>query len=418
LVTATLRSDGSSRFSPETRWGLFPSVAAAWRISEMAPFVGSNTISNLKLRLGWGRTGQQDGIGDYGYVAAYTESTPSAQYQFGESFFSMLRPQGYDANLKWEETASTNVGIDFGFWNNRVNGAIDYYKKKTYDLLAVIPTIAGTNFSDLLLTNVGDLENEGVEMNLNLVAIDQKNTNLEFGINATWNRTEITKLTRVPDSSSQGILVGGIAGGVGNTIQIHSVGFAPYTFYMYRQIYGEDGKPIEGKYWAPNGTDTISSPTAKHLQKGKNPIPATYLGFFSNLRMKKWTAGFSMRAELGRYVYNNVNSNGANLAATGGSLGFINNVPVDYLNTNFRLAQLKSDYYLEKADFLRLDNIFVGYDFGRPFGNNLALRATASVQNVFVLSKYSGIDPEIFGGIDNNIYPRARVYSLGLNVKF
>ncbi len=418
LVTATLRSDGSSRFSPETRWGLFPSVAAAWRISEMAPFVGSNTISNLKLRLGWGRTGQQDGIGDYGYVAAYTESTPSAQYQFGESFFSMLRPQGYDANLKWEETASTNVGIDFGFWNNRVNGAIDYYKKKTYDLLAVIPTIAGTNFSDLLLTNVGDLENEGVEMNLNLVAIDQKNTNLEFGINATWNRTEITKLTRVPDSSSQGILVGGIAGGVGNTIQIHSVGFAPYTFYMYRQIYGEDGKPIEGKYWAPNGTDTISSPTAKHLQKGKNPIPATYLGFFSNLRMKKWTAGFSMRAELGRYVYNNVNSNGASLAATGGSLGFINNVPVDYLNTNFRLAQLKSDYYLEKADFLRLDNIFVGYDFGRPFGNNLALRATASVQNVFVLSKYSGIDPEIFGGIDNNIYPRARVYSLGLNVKF
>jgi iron complex outermembrane receptor protein len=418
LLTATLRADGSSRFAPENRWGLFPSVAFAWRMSDLGFFSQIPSISNMKLRIGWGVTGQQDGIGDYSYLANYSQSTPSAYYQFGNNFLPMLRPQGFDANLKWEETSSTNIGLDYGFFKNRINGSIDYYKKKTYDLLAVIPTIAGTNFSDLILTNVGDLENEGVEWNINAVAIDNKEMNLEFGFNATWNRTTITKLTRVPDSTNQGILVGGISGGVGNTIQIHSVGFTPNTFYMYRQIYGSDGRPLEGKYWAPNGKDTISSPTAKDLRKDKNHIPTVYLGFFSNLRYKKWNAGFSMRAELGRYMYNNVNSNNGTLAGTGGSLGFINNITTDYLNTGFRLNQLKSDYYLERADFLRMDNLFVGYDFGKPFGNDLAFRLSASIQNVFVITNYSGVDPEIFGGIDNNIYPRARVYSVNLNFKF
>jgi len=424
LLTASMRADGSSRFSPDNRWGLFPSLALAWRMTDLSFVRAIPSVSNLKLRAGWGITGQQDGIGDYAWIANYSYSDSASQYQFGNNFLPMLRPQGFDANLKWEESKSINVGIDFGLFKNRLNGTIDFYKKWTYDLLSVIPTQAGTNFTDNILTNVGNLENQGVEFNINWIALDQIKRNLEFGFNATWNQTKITKLSKVPDGS-QGILVGGISGpALAQTIQIHSVGFAPFTFYTYRQLYDSTGRPVEGKYLYSlpgSGKDTIIDArnlSELQLNKNKNPMPTVFLGFYGNYSFKKWGAGFSMRGEMGRYVYNNVNSGGGVAEANGRSQNVISNLTSDYLNTNFTTYQVKSDYYLERADFLRLDNLYLSYNFGRIPKTDLICRVSASVQNAFVLTNYSGIDPEIFSGIDNNIYPRARVFNLNLNLRF
>lgn len=412
LITATLRDDGSSRFSPENRWGLFPSLAFAWRISEESFMKESGVY--LKLRLGYGVTGQQDILGnDYPYIANYDSSTVTAQYQFGDQFYYLLRPDGYDPNIKWEETTSYNAGIDFGFADDRISGSVDVYKKVTDDLLATIPIPAGTNFTNQILTNVGSLENTGVELNVSVVAINSENIDLDFGFNGTANRNEITNLTKVPDTSSSGILTGGIDGGIGNTIQIQTVGYPIFTFFAYEQMYGEDGKPIEGAYVDQNSDSIINS---DDLVWGKDPAPDFYLGFSSNFRYKKWTAAFSVRGEIGNYVYNNVNSTRGifqNIPAS----SYMQNLGDNYLETGFQKYQILSDYYIEKASFLRMDYLSVGYNVGKIFQDHAYLNIGLSVQNVFVLSPYSGLDPEIAGGIDHSIYPRPRIISLNLNLK-
>jgi len=420
LLTATLRNDASSRFSPDTRNGLFPSVAAAWRISEESFLKGSKSLSNLKLRLGWGVTGQQDIFNDYPYIANYSQGTGTAAYQFGDVFYTVLRPDGYDANIKWEETTSWNAGIDFGFNNNRFYGSLDFYKKITEDLLATVPVPAGTNFTNQILTNVGSLENTGIELMLGYLAIEKDDVSLEIGANATWNVTEITNLSLVPDPENPGILVGGVAGGVGNTIQIHTVGFAPFTFYAFEQLYDDNGNPIENDvangilgYVDQNGDGDI---TADDRIRTENPQPDVFAGLYANLRVKKWNAGFTMRAEIGNYLYNNVASQ---RSFRDGAFGpnTLNNLSTAYYETNFKGVELLSDHYIENASYARMDNIFVGYNFGNLGNSNIGLSLNAIVQNAFVITGYSGLDPEVAGGIDNNIYPRPRVYSLNLNLR-
>lgn len=413
LITGTYRRDGSSRFGPDTRWGWFPSVAVAWRVSREAFLRDSRVLSDLKFRFGWGNTGQQDVGSNYPYLARYSPSDSSAMYQFGNTFYPLLRPEGYDENLKWESTDTKNLGMDFGFLNGRISGSVDVYRKETKDLLAVISVPAGSNLTNRILTNVGNIENEGLEAVLNVTPVRTKDFTWDASANFTYNESKITNLSKVHDPNSIGNAVGGIAGGVGNTIQIHTVGFAPYTFYVYKQVYDQNGRPIEGVYVDLN-KDGASNESDKY--RYKNPEPRMFMGFSSQFNYKKWNAGFSARASVDNYMYNNFNSNNGTYQNFGYP-NYLGNVSSDVLNTGFSIVRLWSDYYIENASFVRMDNAYLGYDFGSILKNS-TLRVTATVQNVFIITKYSGLDPEIAGGIDNNFYPRPRIYSLGLNLGF
>jgi TonB-dependent starch-binding outer membrane protein SusC len=434
VLTATLRRDGSSRFSPESRWGLFPSIAAAWNITE-EKFLKENPIfSYLKLRAGFGVTGQQDGIGDYAYIPNYQQGDITAQYAFGGIFYTALRPDGYDANLKWEETASYNFGLDFGFLNDRISGSVDVYRKVTTDLFATVPVPVGTNFTNQILTNVGSMLNQGIEMSTNVGIIAKSKMRLDLGLNATYNRNEVLKLSQVDDPDSPGIFVGGIAGGIGNTVQVHRVGSPTFTYYVYKQKYDANGNPIEEGAIGPDGNPYTATDAYEDLNgdgiinvedryRFEKAAPDWFLGLNLNFTYKKWFVGFSVRSELGGYIYNNIHSNNGTFQAVNGTQGFLNNLTSLYYQnefTNTTERQLLSDHYLEKANFFRLDYINVGYNFGKlkMLGNKIALNASFTVQNVFVITKYSGLDPELGGGIDNNIYPRPRMYSLNLSFDF
>jgi iron complex outermembrane receptor protein len=420
LITTTLRYDGSSRFAPENRWGLFPSVALAWRLSEEAFMQNLGSLSNLKVRFGWGVTGQQDIFSDYPYFANYNQGTPTASYEFGGTFYQVFRPDAFARDIQWETTSSLNFGIDFGFNNNRFYGTLDYYEKNTKDLIAQTFVPAGTTFSNQVLTNIGSLENRGVELTLGYIAIDKDDIGLDIGANATWQQIEVTALGATEDPDAFNFVpVGGIGGATGNTIQIHSPGFTPFTFYAYEQLLGEDGMPIENSaselgYVDQNGDGEIN---ADDLVPGKTPNPDVFLGMYANLRLKKWSAGFTLRGEIGNYVYNNVASqrSSANKAI---GIQSLSNLTTAYFDTEFERDQLFSDYYIENASYLRMDNMFVGYNFGNLGNSDLQLSAQAIVQNAFVITGYSGLDPEVAGGIDNNIYPRPRVFSLNLNLRY
>lgn len=414
LLTASLRTDGSSRFAPETRWGVFPSLAAAWRINEEAFLRDNGVVSQLKLRLGWGITGQQDIGADFPYLPRYTFSGPAAQYQFGNQYYTTLRPEGYDRNIKWEETEQYNAGIDFGFAEDRLSGSLDYYFKRTNDLLGVVTVPAGTNLTNEIFTNVGNIENSGLEavLNYNLVATER--VNWSVGLNGTYNRFRITNLSLTEGAEGVGIPTGGIAGGVGNTIQIHTVGYAPSTFYVYQQVYDESGNPLEGVYVDQNEDGLLNEQDRYHY---KNPEPRFFYGINSQLNYDRFSLGFVLRGNVGNYVYNNVNSGNATYANLGYS-GYLTNLTRDVLQTNFQEPRYFSDYYMENASFLRMENITMAYDFGDVIGGRTNLRLTANAQNVFVITNYSGLDPEIAGGIDNNFYPRPRIYSVGVNLGF
>lgn len=414
LITATLRRDGSSRFSPESRWGTFPSAAVAWKVSEERFLKDSRTFNYLKVRAGYGITGQQDVGSDYAYQANYQSSTLTAQYQFGNRFYNLLRPDGFDYNLKWEETASSNVGLDYGLFNNRIFGALDFYVKNTTDLLAVIDVPAGANFKNEILTNVGSLTNRGVEFELNVVAISTAKTELILGANATANRNEITKLTKVPDPNQVGILTGGVFGGIGNNVQIHAVGHSVSSFYVYEQVY-EDGKPVEGEFVDRNGDGTVNESDRYIAEK---PIPDLYAAFFGNLKHGNWSLAFALRGEFGKYIYSNVNS----------ALGYYNAIPaensINNLNPSFLesgfiespVEQILSDHWIEKANFVRMDYITLGYEFDKVFHDKSKLLVGFTVNNAFLISPFSGMDPEIASGIDLNIYPRPRIFAVNLTL--
>ena len=407
LLTATLRRDGSSRFSENNRWGLFPSAALAWTISN-EPFMKAteNVLSKLKLRLGYGVTGQQE-IGDYQYITSYSFSTNPNTTYLGTT---LLKPNGYSPDLKWEQTTTYNVAIDFGFLNNRINGSIEYYQKHTKDLLNTISAAAGTNFINLITANVGKMKNKGVEANVNAIAIQSKDFTWEVGYNITWNDSKITKLTTTFNPDYQGIDAG--------TNQKHQVGEMPGTFYLYQQVYDKNGKPIQNAFVDRNNDGQITE--ADRYLTHKSPMAKVYMGFSSQFSYKKWDLGFNLRANFGNYVYNGVASGNSTSNNYGGK-GFITNLYNGFQDTGFTLLntseQMASDYFLENASFLKMDNLTLGYSFQNLFAAKLSGRISASVQNVFTISKYSGLDPEC-GAIDSNIWPRPRTYTIGLNLNF
>ncbi|MCR8559876.1 SusC/RagA family TonB-linked outer membrane protein [Mucilaginibacter sp. BJC16-A38] len=411
LLTATIRDDRSSKFSNANRNGYFPSVALAWRLKQEDFLKGVDFVSDLKLRGSYGVTGQQDIGPNFAYLAVYDPSNIGAQYQFGGSYINTLRPDAYNTNIKWESTATSNLAIDYGFLNGKINGSLEYYYKKTKDLLFDTPVPDGTNLTNHVIANIGNLHTKGIDFNINVNAITTQDINWTVGYNISYNKITVDNISATHDPN-QIIQVGGIPGGVGNTIQLLKAGYTPYQFYVYQQVYGSNGMPLNGVYVDRNGNG--SSSDDKYLYK--QPNPSVFMGFNSNLNYKKWNLGFTLRANLGNYVYNAVQaSNGAYAGLK--FQGYLNNIPNSILKTNFSQYQLYSDYYVENASFLRMDNANLTYNFGKIAGA-ASLRITGNVQNVFVVTKYTGLDPEVSTGIDNNIYPRPRVYSLGVNVTF
>jgi len=423
LLTASIRRDASSRFSPQTRVGYFPAAALAWKMKEEF-FKNSSFVSDLKLRVGYGLTGQQD-IRDlnnnpnlYPYLPRYSRSNSTAQYQFGDTYYSFLRPSAYDANIKWETTATLNAGLDFSFVNNRISGSVDVYQKKTKDLLSVIPVAPGSNFDISLLTNVGNMENKGVEFTLNTTPLRQKDLSWDIGFNLTYNTSKITNLLKQQDPGFKGIDVATISGGTGNNIGKFAVGYSPYSFFVYKQTYDKTtGKPIEGLY-EDNNRDGKADDADRYLYK--KPAPDFLLGINTQVAYKKLSLGVTAHGSLGNYLYNNFNSNNGVLRAIKNPLNFIGNAGQDYLATGFTNNQYLSDYYVENASFLRLDNVNIGYNAGKVFNNKANLYITGSIQNLFVITKYKGLDPESSNdtGVDNTVYPRPRIFSVRFGIDF
>ncbi len=421
LLTFTLRNDGTSRFAPDNRWGLFPSMAFAWRIID-EPWMKStkNVLSQLKLRLGYGITGQQNiNQGNYPYLPRYTLSQSNAAYQLGNIFYLTLRPEGYNPDIKWEETTTYNIGVDYGFLQNRIYGSLDLYYRKTKDLLNFIPVPAGSNLTNYLLTNIGDLENKGVGFSINGVIISKKDVVWSLGFNASSNTNKITKLTATNNPNYLGVNVGGISGGVGNTIQIHSVGYPAYSFYVYQQVYDKNGKPIEGLYVDRNGDGQITNADRYHYE---DPAPKFYFGISSSLQYKNWNFSFAGRANFGNYVYNNVSSmNGVYRRLYRPEGPYLSNITTDVTKTGFYNPQYLSDYYIQNASFFRMDNITLSYLFknmNKSDESPVNLGVSFTVNNAFVITKYTGINPEVSNGIDNNIYPRPRTFVFGVNLQF
>ncbi len=409
ILTATVRTDGSSRFNKDNRWGVFPSLAFAWRISEEGFLRGTDWLDDLKLRLGYGVTGQQDGIANYSYLPGYYLSDNTHTYQLGNTFYNMYRPAAYDQNIKWETTTTYNAGLDFAMLDNRLSGSVDVYFKQTKDLLNEIPIPIGSNFSNRLLTNIGNIENKGIEFTLNATPVQTKTFSWDVSYNLTLNDTKITKLNATEDPSYLGVLTGGIRGGTGTNIQIHSVGHEPSSFFVYKQLYDTAGQPIEGAYADLNNDGIINELDRYHYKSGN---PDVLMGFSTSLNYGKWSLSTSLRASLGNYIYDNVSSSMAQYNEILNPNGFLKNTPREIYKSGFTVAQYFSDYYVQNASFLKMDNLSLSYDFGKLGRSNVGLRASATVQNVFVVSGYKGIDPE--RSIDNQLYPMPRTYSLNL----
>lgn len=416
FLTGTIRRDGTSRFSEDNRWGLFPSVAFAWKILDNS----ARTLSGLKLRVGYGVTGQQD-INEndfYPYLARYQFGQENAAYQFGDEFVKTIRPNGYDANIKWEETTTLNAGIDYSLLNDRIYGSLDVYQRETKDLINFIPVPVGTNLTNFINTNVGDLENQGIEFALNTVPVKNEKLTWNFGFNVASNKNKITRLTASDDASYLGVLTGGIAGAVGNQIQIHSVGHSAYSFFVFEQVYDEAGNPIEGLYVDRNNDGQINNLDKYHKE---NPNANVSFGINTSVQINKFSISTALRSQIGNYVYNNVLADAANYSKIYNSAGYLQNTHKDTEKINFNNPQYFSDMYVQNASFLRMDHITLGYDFGDLIGNRFTVNL--SVQNPFVITKYEGLDPEIFvkndkQGIDDNFYPRPTTYTLGLNLDF
>jgi len=408
ILAASIRTDGSSRFSPSTRWGYFPSAALTWRINKEAFLENATALSDLKLRLSYGVTGNQDGIYNYPYLAVYSTSDNSSRVQFGNTFYNMGTPAAYDAGIKWEQTASWNGGLDYGFFNNRLSGSVDVYYKKTKDLLNTIPIPAGSNFSSTILTNVGNVENKGVEVLISAIPVQTKHFTWSLSFNAAYNSNKITNLTATKDPTYAGTLTGN------GIIQINSVGYNANAFYVYHQEYDKSGKPVEGVYEDINGDGVINT---QDLYRYKSPFPTYIFGFTTQFTYNRWTLNTVLRANVGNYMYNGL-ATGAVQSNILNPLGYLANTLTDVLATHFVYGQQQSDYYVQNASFLKMDNIGLAYDAGAILRNKARLSLNFNCQNVFTVTKYKGLDPEIYGGIDNSLYPRPRIYVLGANIQF
>jgi iron complex outermembrane receptor protein len=422
LLTFTLRDDGSSRFSGDNQWGLFPSAAFAWKIKDESFLKNVNAISDLKLRLGWGVTGQQDIGEDYPAQAKYVIASPGSYYPIDGQFLPTLRPNAYDPDIKWEETTTQNIGLDFGFLKSRITGSVDLYKRVTDDLLNTVNIPTGSNFKNTLLTNVGSLENKGVEVSLNLIPLSTKDMQLNLGFNFTYNKNEITRLLLNDDPNYIGILYGD---GMTGQKQVTRVGYAGYSFFVNKQVYDTNGNPIEGLYVDLSGKGGAVNGDNADKYIYHNPAPDYLMGFSARFSYKKFDISASSRASIGNYVYNQV--------AAGSSydqmyqIGYWKNFPKYLSDTQFVKRQFTSDYFVQNASFFKLDNLSAGYQIDNLI-KSVNARVSFTVQNVFTITKYKGIDPEVgysevggvknVPGIDNNSYPRPRTFLLGVNLTF
>jgi len=417
LISASFRRDGSSRFSDANRIGYFPGVSVGWKLMNES-FLQDSFFSNLKLRAGWGITGQQEIGSNYGYLGIYTPSrNNAANIQIGTTdtgepiFISTIRPEGFDEDLKWEETTQYNIALDFGFFNNKLTGTIDGYYRETEDLLSSVPVPAGANLTDILLTNVGTVTSKGLELSLNGIIFQKEDFGWDTNFNITFQKQEITSLS-LNNDPNYFISTGGISGGVGNQIQILKPGYDPSTFFVFRQVYDSDGNPIEGAYVDVNGDNQI---TEADRQAYKKATPDAFIGFTNNFRYKNFDLNFTFRGSFGNYVYNNSASDRGNINAVVNQPGYQANAHASFLETGFTNQNLFSDYYIQRADFVRLDNVSFGYTI--PF-EKVTLRTSLTATNLFVITEYDGLDPEISNGIENNFYPRTRDIVLGLNFSF
>ena len=412
LATVTLRSDASSRFAKGNRWGIFPSAALAWRIIQEDFLKEQSVLSDLKLRLGYGVTGQQDILNDYPYMTTFTVSYPESSYQFGNTWYNTYRPNGYDSDIKWETTTTWNAGFDYGFLGNRIYGSIDYYKRYTKDLLNTINVISGTNYSSVITTNIGKMENQGVEFSINAVPVRTDDFEWTVGFNYTWNDSKITKLNMI--DTGQNFVQTGAISGTGKYVQVFMVGERPYTFYLCKQAYDENGKPLEGQYVQPDGS--VSSNEYRYAT-GKSALPTSYIGFNTRFSYKNWDLALSGHGSFGNYVYNYVAAD-QYVQSVYSDQGSYSNILQSTANTGFQTQQLYSDMWLENGSFFRFDNITLGYTFDKLWNDNSRLRLTASVSNIATITGYSGIDPELPDGLDREVYPRPRTYTFGVNLTF
>lgn len=417
VLMGSYRTDGSSRFGSGYNWGVFPAGAFTWRINQENFLKESKAISDLKLRVSYGLTGNQNGISFYNYLNYLALSSNTSRINFGNTYYNFWSPSPFAKDLQWEETATTDVGFDYGFFNNRITGSIDYYYKKTKELLASVYVPTLTNFGNLLTRNVGNMTDEGVDFNINATLVRSKNLRWDIGFNASYNKFTITNLTVSQDSLAKLVNdpVGGISGGTGNTIQTLSIGYSPNAFYVLQQVYDAKGKPIEGLYVDQNRDGIINQ---QDLVQYKSPFAPFTFGFTTSLAYKRWSFSTVLRASVGNYMYNNVASNLAVTRNVLNPVGFLQNAPSSILNTNFANNQFFSSYYVENASYLKMDNIGITYSFGKLSNRISNLNLSLNCQNVFTVTKYTGLDPEIFSGIDNTIYPRPRIFTLGANVNF
>lgn len=438
LFTFSLRDDASSRFSKENRWGLFPSAAFAWNIVEEDFIKDHQTpLSNLKIRLGWGRTGQQDiGMDNcYAYQPRYVISTSPNMMIPGfpglgdgvDGYAYTISPMAYNKNIKWETTETYNVGVDFGFLNGRISGSVDAYLRHTYDLLNDITTPLGSNFSNTVITNVGDMENKGVEVNLNFVPIETKDLHWDINLNGTWQDTKITKLSNVPTEDYLGVRVGSNLSGTSGYSSLYRVGYAPYTYHLFQQVYDSNGNPIENALVDRNGDGQITQDD--RYVTGKSIVPYFYFGISTQIVYKNWDFGFNAHGSLGGYALNKVAKDNSSGYKDDYTKGYIDNLMPICQKTGWTESltefQHFSDMFLEDASFFRMDDINVGYTFDKIKNWKGKIRIGASVQNVFVITKYSGLDPELtvnssgeLDGVDQNLIPRPRLYTLRLNINF
>lgn len=422
LLTFTLRDDASSRFAKDKRWGLFPSLALGWKMNEEGFMKDFSSLDELKLRLGWGVTGQQDiNQGDYPYLSFYREGKGGAMYPVYDAagnvtWINVLAPTAANPNLKWETTTTYNVGIDYGFLNGRITGSLDGYIRKTKDLInAEVNVPAGTDFAEYVVSNIGSLENKGVEFSINTRPIVSRDFSWDLGFNIAYNKTKITELTYNDNSDSPGKRFESTGGDGGLRLKIHSVGYAPGTFYVFQQVYDADGNPIEGEYVDRNGDGVI---TDNDLYRYKKPTADVLMGFNSKFTYKQWDLGFNGRVSLGNY---NFNSTAANAALGVNELfgnNALSNKPISALKTGFQSRQRLSDYYIQNASFLKIDNITLGYNVDKFIKSSWNARFYATVQNPIIITKYDGLDPEVNDGMDNNVYPRPITVLFGVNINF
>ncbi|MBD5186678.1 MAG: TonB-dependent receptor [Bacteroidales bacterium] len=422
LLTVTLRDDGTSRFSPENRWALFPAVGLGWKINNM-PFMEKfrSNMNEFKLRLGWGVTGQQSVGGYFPYMPTYQQSVAGSFYpnifngQYVDSDGKLISntyyPNGYNANLKWEETTTWNVALDMGWWNNRLTATLEWYLRDSKDLLSFVTATPGAFTTNMLDQNIGTLRNIGIEATIGAKPIITDDFVWNTSLNVAWNKNKITKL----NNEGTYVTVGGISGGNGNTVQVHQVGYPAFSYLLYEQVYDNDGNPIEGCYVDQDGNGAIDSNDLiiKHSRD-----PKVTMAWNNTFSYKNWDFGFQLRASIGNYVYNNVLAGNTTKSDTFRN-GLSNLINADFLfeggeTTNTYL----SDYWLENAGFVRCDNITVGYTWPNLLNNNLRLRLYGAVQNPFVITKYKGLDPEVFSGIDNNVYPRPVSFTIGVIATF